>query len=211
MKVLVTGSNGFIGKNLLCALHGVQVIPFDREHDMDYLKNALDNTDFVYHLAANIKERLDDNLGWTEFIVNNLQCPILFASSIQTDTEYGENKRLQENIINGYRGRKYIYRLSNVFGRWCRPNYNSAVATFIYNVHNGQELTINDPAKEINLVYIDDVTREFKKILYQPPPEKDFHIVEPIYTITVGKLAEVIKSFNIDQNLIIKLLKTYNA
>ena len=211
MKILITGANGFIGKNLLFALKNHQTILFDKEYDRDYLRHVLDTVDFVFHFAAGIKEGFEENIELTQFIADNLRCPILFTSSIQAETEYGKNKRKQEEIIAKC-NRKYIYRLSNVFGRWCRPNYNNVVATFIYSVQTGQELMINDPNREVSLVYIDDVVSEFKSVLNgEFRSQTKFLEVTPIYGITVGKLAEVIKSFNINQELLQKLIQTYNA
>ena len=208
MRTLITGSNGFIGKHLLYSLSG-QVVLYDKENDWDYLYTALRKVDFVYHLAAGIKDGFEENIKLTRFIVDNLQCPILFASSIQTESEYGKNKRLQEDIIREYKGDKYIYRLSNVFGKWCRPHYNNVVASFIYDVQNNKELTINDPEKEVSLVYINDVIREFTKM--PRPDKKDFHVVEPIFKIKVGELATIIRNLKDNSRLLLRLIETYNA
>lgn len=210
MVVLITGANGFIGKHLINALTEDQLILFDKENDQEFLLNALVSADFVFHLAAGIKEGFEENLKLTQFIVDNLSCPILFASSIQTESEYGKNKRQQEDIIRKYEGEKYIYRLSNVFGKWCRPNYNNVVATFIYNVQNGKELIINDPEKEVSLVYIDDVIEEFHKVFNgYVQPNREFYEVEPIYKIKVGDLANLIRSYKVDEDLRDKIYKTY--
>lgn len=210
MKVLITGSNGFIGKHLVYSLRGHQLILYDKENDWEYLYTALKNCNFVFHLAAGIKDGFEENIRLTQFIVDNLQCPILFASSIQTESEYGKNKRQQEDIIRTYKGDKCIYRLPNVFGKWCRPNYNNVVATFIYNVQNDKELVINDPDKEVSLVYIDDVIEEFHEVFegYRQP-NWEFYEVEPIYKIKVIDLANLIKSFKVDEKLRTKLYKTY--
>jgi UDP-2-acetamido-2,6-beta-L-arabino-hexul-4-ose reductase len=211
MRVLITGSSGFVGKHLLYALREHNVVLYDKDNDWDYLHTALRNVDFVYHLAAGIKDGFDKNIELTEFIVDNLECPILFTSSIQTESEYGNNKRLQEDIIRKYDGDKYIYRLSNVFGKWCKPYYNNVVATFIYDIQNNRELTINDPEKEVNLVYIDDVVSEFSRVLFNRPPKSDFYVVEPIFKIKVGDLAVIIRNMKENGRLLNKLYKTYNG
>lgn len=209
--VLITGSNGFIGKHLVYALRNRHLILYDKEHDWEYLYTALRNADFVYHLAAGIKEGFEENLKLTQFIVDNLQCPILFASSIQTESEYGKNKRQQEDTIRTYKGDKCIYRLPNVFGKWCRPNYNNVVATFIYNVQNDKELVINDPDKEVSLVYIDDVIREFNSVLLNPHSIMEFRDVSPVFKIKVGELAVIIRNLKDNGRLISNLYKTYNG
>ena len=212
-KILITGSNGFIGKNLLSAISGFNVSLYDRENDRNYLYDVLKDVDFVFHLAANIKGDFESNIELTDFIIETLTednfIPIVFASTIQEGTEYSKMKREEERILEDY-GNVYIYRLSNVFGRWCRPNYNNVVATFIHNVHTGQELRIDDPDKIVSLVYIDDVIREFQRVVNNPGLTGVYE-VKPVYNITVGKLAEVIQSFNIDENLFRKLYKTYQS
>jgi UDP-2-acetamido-2,6-beta-L-arabino-hexul-4-ose reductase len=212
MKILITGSSGFIGRQLLYSLRNKQVVLYDKENDWEYLYTALRKVDFIFHLAAGIKDGFDENIKLTKFIVDNIQCPILFASSIQTESEYGKNKRLQEDIIRKYKGDKYIYRLSNVFGRWCRPYYNNVVASFVYDVQNNKELTINDPDKEVSLVYIYDVVGKFVDVLNgSVVPNREFYEVEPIYKIKVGDLANVIRSFKVDEMLRMKLYETYNG
>lgn len=211
MKVLITGSNGFIGKHLVYSLRGHQLILYDKENDWEYLYTALKNCNFVFHLAAGIKDGFEENIRLTQFIVDNLQCPILFASSIQTESEYGKNKRQQEDIIREYKGDKCIYRLPNVFGKWCRPHYNNVVATFIYDVQNNKELTINDPEKEVSLVYVDDVIREFNSVLSNFHSITEFRDVNPVFKIKVGELAVVIRNLKDNGRLLMRLFETYNA
>jgi len=214
-KLLVTGANGFIGKNLISALTGFKVFPFDKEHDRDYLYSVLKDVDFIFHLAANIKGDYGSNYDLTELIIRKLEeydnkPTIIFASTIQEGTEYSKMKRKEEKILENYNN-AYIYRLPNVFGQWCRPNYNNVVATFIHNVLTGKGLTINDPDKVVSLVYIDDLVREFQRVMNSNKIYGYFLEVKPVYEITVGKLAEVIQSFDIDETLFKKLYKTYQS
>ena len=181
---LITGANGFIGKNLrasLMRLDNVQVLMFNRGDDIRSLANRLEKVDIIYHLAGvnrpdNIENFETVNVGLTKKILNILENignrpTIVLSSSIQAtlDNPYGISKRKAEDILIQYVKRcgvcAYIYRLPNIFGKWCKPNYNSVVATFCYNISHGLDISISDKNRELELVYIDDVIDEFIKCL----------------------------------------------
>ena len=219
MKILVTGANGFIGKNLCLKLSELgyhDVIKFDRTNSDSELKLALENADFIFHLAGinrpkTEKEFYIGNSGLTEKITMMLESlgrstPILLTSSIQADKNnaYGLSKASAENAISAYQQKLnadvYIYRLPNVFGKWCQPNYNSMVATFCYNVANDLPIAINDSNAIVNLVYIDDVCEQFCLHLTQANVNP---IVEPIYQKTVGEVAELLNKFKQSKDTLI--------
>lgn len=211
VKVLVTGSDGFIGKNLcqhLKEMKNVEIFHFNKEDSFSVIKNNIKKIDFIFHLAGvnrpdNVKEFYKGNTDLTKSIVdllknNKLNIPILMTSSIQAvkDNDYGKSKKLAEDILMNYKN-SYIYRLNNVFGKWCKPNYNSVVATFCYNISHNIDIVINDENTELELVYIDDVIKEFLNVLEENKPiEKngDYYYIKPIYKITVGDLAVKVKS-----------------
>jgi len=210
-KVLVTGSGGFIGKNLregLRRLEDVEIMPFDVEGDIDRLSDYLKEADIVFHLAGvnrpeNVEEFETGNAGLTQTIVDILEkakrnIPIVLSSSIQAalDNPYGLSKKKAEDSLIEYsrtnQAKIYIYRFPNVFGKWCKPNYNSVVATFCYNISHGLDITISDVNKEIELVYIDDVVAEFLSILSQKDPDKHaYHCkIQRTYRVSLGDLAD---------------------
>lgn len=177
-KILVTGSNGFVGKNTVVALKEAkkyEVLTIDRNNTEEELKEAVLNSDFIVHLAGvnrpkETKEFYEGNGELTEKIVSflreeNKNTPILITSSTQAtlDNDYGKSKKQSEDILISYsddcNAKVYIFRLPNLFGKWCKPNYNSAVATFCYNIAHDLDVWINDPQIELNLVYIDDVVQ----------------------------------------------------
>ncbi|MBR2471852.1 MAG: NAD-dependent epimerase/dehydratase family protein, partial [Clostridia bacterium] len=191
MKILVTGAKGFVGKNLVAQLCNIKSgkaknYPLSQditiyEYDVDTNPELLDiytkDADFVCHLAGvnrpkDTSEFMTGNFGFTDTLLTSLakngnKAPVLITSSIQAalDNPYGQSKKAGEDLIFEY-GRTngvktLVYRLPNVFGKWCRPNYNSAVATFCNNIANDLEITVNDPSVTMNLVYIDDVVDEF--------------------------------------------------
>ena len=205
MKILVTGAGGFIGKNLVATLRadGVHEI-FEYHHaaGLETLEKFCRECEFVFHLAGvnrpkNPDEFTTGNENFTAELVKFLAraenaCPIVFTSSIQAklDNPYGRSKLAAEKILRAYSARAVIYRLPNVFGKWCRPNYNSAIATFCFNAARGLPLQVNDPAREMNLVYVDDVIKEFLRVL-------DGEESQPIpsYKKNLQELAELIQSF----------------
>lgn len=175
-KILVTGSDGFVGKNIVVALNETkkyEIFTIDKENTEDELKKALLQVDFIIHLAGvnrpkETKEFYEGNSGLTEKIVrllkeNNKNTPILITSSIQAalNNDYGKSKRQSEEVLIKYsdecNAKVYIFRLPNLFGKWCKPNYNSAVATFCYNIAHDLDVWVKDSTIELHLVYIDDL------------------------------------------------------
>lgn len=213
MRVLVTGANGFIGKNLLVHLReqGVELVPFTRDMRLSDLASAMNDIDFVFHLAGinrpkEATEFSEGNTGLTEQLcelirINGRKIPVLYTSSIQAevDNPYGVSKLAAEQALieleKDTGSPIYLYRLPNVFGKWSRPNYNSAVATFCHNIANDSTVQINDPAAQVRLVYVDDVIQDFLRLLETQPAGVLRPEVLPVYTITVGELAGQIRSF----------------
>ena len=215
MKILVTGAKGFIGKNLIAELRNRKyedILEFDTDTDISLLDKYARDCEFVFHLAGvnrpkDEKEFMEGNYGFTTILLNKLRghgnkSPILITSSIQAelDNPYGKSKKAGENVLFSYEqetgSRALVYRLHNVFGKWCRPNYNSAVATFCNNIANGLEIKVNDPTAVMNLVYIDDVVDEFINALEGKENKLDKYCSIPVvHTVTLGKVVELIQSF----------------
>jgi UDP-2-acetamido-2,6-beta-L-arabino-hexul-4-ose reductase len=214
MKVLVTGANGFIGINLVLRLseqEGTEVITFVRGQDDVALIEALAQSDAVVHLAgenrpADIQSFSIVNKGLTERICQILKVlgktiPVLLASSAQAeqDNPYGRSKLAAEQVLKAlayYNGNPVsIYRLPGVFGKWCKPNYNSVVATFCYNKARDLPVQINDSSACVRLVYIDDVVNAFLEQLAASWTGLVRPVVEPEYCITLGELSEQIEAF----------------
>lgn len=222
MRVLITGSSGFIGKNLtvrLGELEGYEVIGFDKEDTLTDLRERVGRADAVVHLAGvnrptDVNEFAEGNAGLTarlcEFIVaSGRKIPLIVSSSIQAEraNPYGESKRAAEEAAEALGGRignpVTIYRLPNVFGKWCRPNYNSVVATFCHNIANDLPIQINDPDTQLSLVYVDDVVAEFIASLGKMIPGVQKGWVEPGYSIGLGELAEQIEAFKNCRNSLV--------
>jgi UDP-2-acetamido-2,6-beta-L-arabino-hexul-4-ose reductase len=220
MGVLVTGANGFIGKNLCWRLQelGIEVLPIVRDSSLADLQSAADRCDFVFHLAGvnrpqDPAEFHSGNVVSTELLCSvltatNKAIPIAYTSSVQAtaDNPYGSSKLQAETCIFDYAkstgAKAYVYRLSNVFGKWCRPNYNSAVATFCHNTIRELPITINDPVAPLKLVYIDDVIEGFLS-LFNHPAETGFKEIATVYATTVGEVAKSIESFKESRNTLI--------
>lgn len=239
MKVLITGAKGFIGKNLVSILERedkYEIICIDRENSKEELEKGVLNSDFIVHLAGinrpkNEEEFFKGNTGLTEDIIeilkeNNKNTSILITSSIQADLDnaYGQSKKGAEEALIKYmadtKGNVFIFRLPNVFGKWCRPNYNSAIATFCHNIARGEEVWISDPTKEMTLVYIDDVVRNIKNVIdneenYIP----GYQNIDIEHKATLGEIVDLINSFkesrkslmipNMENELTKKLYSTY--
>ena len=214
MKVLVTGSNGFIAKNLIQFLseqQDVEILTHNRQSTDQELQQAVESADWIVHLAGvnrplDEQEFVEGNITLTQRIADILQAvgkptPIVLSSSIQasSDNAYGSSKRGGEQVLLDLHKRQanpvYICRLANVFGKWSRPNYNSAVATFCYNVANDLPIQINNADALIRLVYIDDVVETFWQMIQgKYTPEQTF-LIEPEYEISVGELAKTLYEF----------------
>lgn len=238
MRVLITGANGFVGKNLqlhLAERTDVEVLCFTREHSQSDLTGFVKSADAVFHLAGvnrpqDPAEFKQGNADLTQVLCDALQqsgkaTPVVYSSSIQAvaDNPYGASKRAAEDILLAYAKEcgapVFIYRLANVFGKWARPNYNSAVATFCHNISQGLPIQINDPNAQINLVYIDDVVKSFLHAMDGLLTQSGFIDVAPQYQISVGDLAEQLHAFkdsrdslvteNVGNGLIRALYSTY--
>jgi UDP-2-acetamido-2,6-beta-L-arabino-hexul-4-ose reductase len=216
MKILVTGAKGFIGKNLIVTLKrraDVVIIEHDLDSPAGLLEEGLTKSDVIYHLAGvNRPERVEEftegNFDLTRLVCDTLRGlrrkPLLvLSSSTQAglDNFYGHSKRQAEDAVFDF-GREtgasiFVFRLHGVFGKWCRSNYNSVVATFCHNIARDLPIAISDPEREIELVYIDDVARAFIDIMDDRLPVSDgkYCSAEPTYRITVGALAETIQGF----------------
>ncbi|MGX9134408.1 polysaccharide biosynthesis C-terminal domain-containing protein [Rummeliibacillus sp. JY-2-4R] len=215
MNILVTGANGFIGKNLIAELRNrgyTNIFKMTRETDDQLLEKYTKECDFVFHLAGvNRPEKEDEflegNYELTSKLVDLLKkhnntAPILFTSSIQAekDNPYGVSKKTAEELLLSYHletdTKVYIYRLTNVFGKWSKPNYNSVVATFCHRISRNLEIQIHQPDATLKLCYIDDVIEEFIKTLKEYSTKiAGYRIVSEIHSIKLGDLAELIKSF----------------
>lgn len=217
LNILITGAQGFMGKNLRSALTGRygdahRLMLLDMPHTEEELLAAAAEADFVFHLAG-VNRPTDPadfqkgNADFTRQLLTLLKergkrPPVLLSSSIQAALEnpYGQSKLSAEQAVADY-GREtgsavYLYRLPNVFGKWSRPNYNSAVATFCHNVARGLPITVNDPSVTLRLVYIDDVVEEFLRAMEgQPCREGEWCVVQPVHEVNLGHMAELIQSF----------------
>jgi len=221
MKVLITGANGFVGKNLqlhLAERKDVQVVRFTREDDAAQLPVMLQDVDFVFHLAGvnrpqDPQEFDTGNAGLTQALCRAVcdvaqargkQIPVVFTSSTQAaaDNAYGRSKRAAEDallaVARSHQVPVHVFRLPNVFGKWCKPNYNSAVATFCHNIARGLPIQVNDAAAPVTLVHVDDVVQRFVQLMDGADAAlgaDGFSTVGPQYTTTVGELARQIQAF----------------
>lgn len=215
LKICVTGADGFIGKNLishLSLLKNVEIRKIVRDTSDNMYAKLLDDIDIVYHLAGvNRPDReeafVEDNVDFTMRLLEaiNFSKPVklIVTSSTQVDLDnpYGRSKLASEKYIQKFAESNplaaTIYRLTGVFGKWCRPNYNSVVATFCYNIANALPIQIHDPSHPIRLVYIDDVVNELLSFVNAGSEENGCRYAAiPIeFNTTIGKLAEHIQSF----------------
>ena len=227
MNILVTGARGFIGKNLIATLHNIAdgkdrsfgldpdiaIFEYDIDTDPMLLDGYCKNADFVFHLAGvnrpqNPEEFMEGNFGFTSTLLETLKkyennCPIMISSSIQAalSNPYGESKKAGEDLMFAYGketgARVCVYRFPNVFGKWCRPNYNSAVATFCNNIAHDLPITVNDPSVNMTLVYVDDVVAELIAVLQgkENRKEDDYCYVPVEHKITLGEIVDLIYSF----------------
>ena len=225
-KILITGSQGFIGKNLIAALNNIKegkakhetltsdisLLEFDVDTDPNLLDSYCKEADFVFHLAGinrpkEQSEFMEGNFGFTSQLLDTLRkhrnaCPIMLSSSIQAemDNPYGASKKAGEELFLAYgkeTGAKvYVYRFPNVFGKWCRPNYNSAVATFCYNIAHDLPIQVNDSNVMMTLVYIDDVVKELINALSGKENRIGNYCEVPVvHSETLGSIVDLIHSF----------------
>ena len=239
MNLLVTGANGFVGKNLVAELKNKgynDIFEFTRESDPSLLEKYTKECDFVFHLAGvnrpiDEKEFMKGNFDLTSQLLellkkHNNKAPVLLTSSIQAekDNPYGRSKKAGEDLLLNYYyetdAKVYVYRLPNLFGKWSKPNYNTVVATFCHNIVRDLDIQINNPNAELNLCYIDDVLEEFIRALEGGPTMQDDYCVVPVtHNIKLGELADLISSFkesrtnlsipNMEDALTKKLYSTY--
>ena len=226
MNILVTGAKGFVGRNLVSQLHNIQsgkaknygvfsdmqVFEYDVDSDPCELDVYCKRADFVFNLAGvnrpkDQAEFMQGNFGFASALLDTLKkynnsCPVMISSSTQAalDNPYGESKRAGENLLFDYAretgARVLVYRFPNVFGKWCRPNYNSAVATFCNNIAHNLPIQVNDPSVMLHLVYVDDVVDELIAALSgNEHREGDYCIVPIVHTVTLGKIVDLLYSF----------------
>lgn len=227
MNILVTGANGFVGRNLVSQLENIasgkarnyaiageelRVLCYDVDSDPAVLEEYCRRADFVFNLAGvnrpeDPSEFMKGNFGFASLLLDTLKkcgnsCPVMISSSTQAalDNPYGESKRAGEELLFEY-GREtgakvLVYRFPNVFGKWCRPNYNSAVATFCHNIAHGLPIRVNDPSVVMHLVYIDDVVDELIGALSGDEHRAGaFCEVPVVHEITLGGIVDLLYSF----------------
>lgn len=242
MKILITGSAGFVGKNLAASLENIRdgkdrthpelsvdkLYLYDVDTDESVLEEACREVDFVFNLAGvnrpqSNEEFMQGNFGFASKLLdtlkkNNNKCPVMLSSSIQAtligryDGEYGRSKRAGEELFFAYAedtgARVLVYRFPNLFGKWCRPNYNSAVATFCYNIANDLPISVSDPAIKLELLYIDDLINEMIAALEGREHRCEFDGIETVFCesgrycaapvthkVTLGEIVELLESF----------------
>lgn len=216
MKVLVTGANGFIGKNLISELNrkeDIEVLAFDIDTPAELLEEFCRDCEFVYNLAGinrpqNVEQFMEGNFGFATTLVETLKkynntCPVMNSSSIQAvlDNPYGKSKKAGEDMMFAYSKETgatvYIYRFPNVFGKWCRPNYNSAVATFCNNIAHELPIQVNNRDTVMHLVYIDDVVAELLAALDgRAHVNSEGYAYVPIeHETTLGEIVDLLYSF----------------
>ncbi|MDA3884229.1 MAG: NAD-dependent epimerase/dehydratase family protein [Candidatus Delongbacteria bacterium] len=220
-NILITGAKGFIGKNLTAAFKELKdktLFLYDIEDSLETLKEYVQSADIIFHLAGVNRPKEESefttgNLGSLEQVINFCECndkkiPIVLTSSIQAenDNPYGISKKSAEDALIDYGKRNdvevYVYRLKNVFGKWCRPNYNSGISTFCHNIANDIPVTISNRENIVNLVYIDDIIDEFTHILdrHNVVIEKYYHEIGISYSKTLGEIVDTLNMIKNSRN-----------
>lgn len=243
MNILVTGAQGFVGKNLVANLRNIaqgknrtrpnlhieEIFEYDLDTDPALLGEYCARADFVYHLAGvnrprNNEEFMEGNFGFSSILLETLKqtgnkCPVVLSSSIQATligrygkSDYGRSKLAGEELFFAYDQETgapvLVYRFPNLFGKWCRPNYNSVVATFCYNISHDLPIQVNDPSTQLELLYIDDLMEELLDALEGHPHRCDYEglmpllkedgqycYASPTHEVTLGEIVELLKSF----------------
>jgi len=213
MKVLVTGGDGFIAKNLIESLNRIEteIYTFNRGDSRVELEESIQKVDFIFHIAGvnrpkDQEEFYKSNTELTGIIINLIirsskKIPILFTSStwVGADNNYAKSKKLSEKIIEEYSTKYnvscFIYRLPNIFGKWSKPNYNSVVATWCYNIARGLDIEITDRSIKLNLVYIDDIIEIFINSLNQKDGDDLYYTIDNIYIKTLGEVESLLYQF----------------
>ncbi len=226
MKILITGAKGFVGKNLVAELGNIrdgkdrsykldftpEVLEYDIDSDPALLDEYCSQCDFVFNLAGvnrpeNTEDFMNGNYGFASRLLETLEkhenrCPVMLSSSTQAalDNPYGRSKKAGEDLFFDYSARTgarvLVYRFPNIFGKWCRPNYNSAVATFCNNIANGLPIRVNDRSHPMTLVYIDDVVEELIHALCGNETRQGKYCRVPVeHNITLGEIVDLIYSF----------------
>lgn len=245
MNVLITGAEGFVGKNLARALENIRdgkdrthpeikidkLFLYDLNTPESLLTEACCKADFIFNLAGvnrptDPEEFMKGNFGFGEKLLSTLEvmgnkCPVMLSSSIQAtlvgryaEGEYGKSKRAGEDLFFDYSARTgakvLVYRFPNLFGKWCRPNYNSAVATFCHNVANGLPIKVNDPKISLELLYIDDLVEEMLCALAGCEHRCEFDGVNTVFCAN-GKFCAAKGSHRVTLGEISDLLYTFEA
>lgn len=212
MNMLVTSAKGFIGKNLVIELKNRgydSIYEYDIDSTLEDLKRYTEKADFIFHLAGVNRPKdkeayMRGNFGFTSDLLNLLKkhnntCPVMLSSSIHAslDNEYGKSKKAGEDLLFDYHqetnAKVLVYRFPNVFGKWCKPNYNSAVATFCHNVAHGLPIQVSDPSVEMTLVYIDDVVNELIGAIEGKENKVDSFCKVPVeHKVTLGDIVDLI-------------------
>lgn len=241
MNILITGSNGFIGKNLIANLKATTnhtILPYDREISVEKLEQYCEIADYVFHLAGvNRPEKetefMEGNYGFSSVLLSLLKkyhntCPVMISSSIQADLDnpYGASKKAGEDLMRNYSKEVgapvLIYRFPNVFGKWSQPNYNSAVATFCFNIARDIPIQVNNRETVVPLVYIDDVVQDLITNIATPKIDsKKNYYVTTEYKKTLGEIVDLLYSFkesrenrevaDMSDSFVKKLYSTYTS